>query len=194
MNRSDKIQEGQIQLNDTKYYQPLNQAVVVETASTVKSLIQELYDNNFIDEKTMEWLLQTPEPLRIREFYTLTKIHKPKPVGRPIVSGCSGPTELISAFLGKLLQQVAQSQKSYIKDITDFFNFIERKKYSQNVLLVTLAVTSLYTNIPQAEGIQVVCDAYAEFYKENPPIPTQYVKSMLKLILEENSFKFNNTH
>ena len=73
MNRSDKIQEGQIQLNDTKYYQPLNQANFVQTASRVKSLIQELYDNNFIDEKTMEWLLQTPEPLRIPEFYTLTK-------------------------------------------------------------------------------------------------------------------------
>ena len=59
--------------------------MVVETASRVKSLIQELYDNNFIDEKTMEWPLQTPEPPRIPEFYTLTKIHKPKPVGRPIV-------------------------------------------------------------------------------------------------------------
>ena len=172
----------------------LNQPMVVETASTVKSLMQELYDNNFIDEMTMKLLLQTPEPRRIPEFYTLTKIHKPKPVGRPIVSGCSGPTELISAFLDKLLQPVAQSQKSYIKDRTDFINFIERKKYSRNVLLVTLDVTSLYTNIPQAEGIQVVCDAYAEFYKEKPPIPTQYVKSLLKLILEEISFKFNNTH
>ena len=131
MNRNDKIQEGQIQLNDTKYFQPLNQPMVVKTASRVKSLTQELYDNNFIGEKTMEWLLQTPEPPRIPEFYTLTKIHKPKPVGRPIVSGWSGPTELISAFLDKLLQPVAQSQKSYIKDTTNFINFIERKKYSR---------------------------------------------------------------
>ena len=31
-------------------------------------------------------------------------------------------------------------------------------------------VTSLYTNIPQNEGIEIVCKAYENFYKDNPPI------------------------
>ena len=66
--------------------------MVVETASKVTSLIEDLYDGRFIDETTMEWLLQTPKPPREPELYTLTKIHKPKPVGR-IISGCGGPTE-----------------------------------------------------------------------------------------------------
>ena len=71
----------------------------------------------------MEWLLQAPkrpEPPRVPEFYTLTKIHKPKPVGRPIISGCDGPTERISAFVNKLIQPIAKTQNSYIKDRTDF--------------------------------------------------------------------------
>ena len=33
-------------------------------------------------------------------------------------------------------------------------------------------VTSLYTNIPQEEGIQTVCRAYESFYVNKPPIPT----------------------
>ena len=52
-------------------------------------------------------------------------------------------------------------------------------------------VTSLYTNIPQEEGITTVCEAYEEFYKENPHIPTRYLREMLSLILQESSFQFN---
>ena len=53
-------------------------------------------------------------------------------------------------------------------------------------------VTSLYTNIPQEEGITTVCRAYENFHRNNPPIPTQYLKEMLSLILKENSFQFNS--
>ena len=52
-------------------------------------------------------------------------------------------------------------------------------------------VTSLYTNIPQEEGVETVCKACDSFYKDSPPIPTQYLKRALKLILQENSFEFN---
>ena len=52
-------------------------------------------------------------------------------------------------------------------------------------------VTSLYTNIPQEEGITTVCEAYEEFNDKKPPIPTRYLREMLSLILQENSFQFN---
>ena len=52
-------------------------------------------------------------------------------------------------------------------------------------------VTSQYTNIPQEEGITTVCRAYEHFHKNNPSIPTNYIKEMLRLILKENSFQFN---
>ena len=50
----------------------------------------------------------------------LTKIHQPTPVGRPIISGCSRPTEQISAFVDHLIQPTAQLQASYLKDMTDY--------------------------------------------------------------------------
>ena len=106
---------------------------------------------------TKKWLCQTPNPPRIPEFYTLTKIHKPSSIGRPIVSGCDGPTEKLSSFVDKLLQPIAQQQKSYLKDTTDFVNFIENTKVPADVILVSMDVTSLYTNIPQEEGIDTAC-------------------------------------
>ena len=35
-----------------------------------------------------------------------------------------------------------------------------------------MGVTSLYTIIPQDESIEIICKAYENFYKDNPPIPT----------------------
>ena len=99
------------------------------------------------------------DPPRIPVFHTLTKIHKPTPVGRPIISGCSGPTEQISAFADHLIQPIAQLQASYLKDTTDFIYFIERIKLPKSAILVSMDVTSLYTNIPQREDFTTVCYA-----------------------------------
>ena len=108
MNKQDKINEAQIQLDNIEHYRPLTEPMVQETHNRVLQLINVLHDHNHIDEMTKKWLCQTPNPPRVPVFYTLTKIHKPTPVGRPIISGCDGPTEKLSAFIDKLLQPIAQ--------------------------------------------------------------------------------------
>ena len=133
----------------------------------------------------------TQNPPRIPVFYTLTKIHKPTLVGSPIISGCGGPTERLSSFVDKLLQPIAQIQDSYPKVTTDFMRFIESTRVHRNTFLVSTDVTSLYTNIPQEEGITIVCNAYENFHANNPPIATNFLREMLSLILKENSFQFN---
>ena len=60
-------------------------------------------------------------------------------------------------------------------------------------ILVSMDVTSLYTNIPQEEGIEVVCKAY-----ENSStiitlryLHVTFLNEMLGFILKGNSFQFN---
>ena len=180
MSLTDKINEGQIQLDNVEHYRPLAEPMVEETSRKVQKLITALHNEHHIDEMTKKWLCQTPNPPRIPVFYTLTKIHKPTPVGRPIISGVSGPTEKLSAFVEKLLQPIAQQQKSYLKDTTDFINFIERTKVPENVILVSMDVTSLFTNIPQEEAVQTICQAYDTFYRDTPPIPTRFLAQTLR--------------
>ena len=80
-----------------------------------------------------------------------------------------------------------------LKGTTDFVNFIEKTKVKKRTFLVSVDITSLYTNIPQEEGIHIVCTAFDNFDKNNPPIPTKkkYLREMLRLILKENSFQFS---
>ena len=191
MNKSNKIQEAEVQLENREHYKPLEAPMVNMTQTKVNQIIDKLHRGKYIDDMTKKWLAQTPSPPRIPVFYTLTKIHKPVPVGRPIISGCDGPTEKISSFVDTLLQPIAQKQQSYIKDTTDFISFIENTKIGQDTTLVAMDVSSLYTNIPQEEGIEIVCKAYETFHNNDPPIPTHYLREMLGLILTENSFEFN---
>ena len=79
--------------------------------------------------KSSKWLKISLKQPRIPEFYTLTKIHEKTPVGRPIVSGSSGPTERIYSFLDSLLQPITIKQ-----DTTDFLDLIENTKISDNVV------------------------------------------------------------
>ena len=53
-------------------------------------------------------------------------------------------------------------------------------------------VRSLYTNIPQEEGINIVCRAYKTvIYNDTSPIPKRLLGKALRLILQEYSFQFN---
>ena len=105
MDTYDKIKEGNQQLLDQKFYIPLTEPIVSLTATEIKPIVNTLFTNGHIDSMTyLKWLNQGQNPPRIPEFYTLTKIHKPSPVGRLIVSGSGGPTERISSFVDSLLR------------------------------------------------------------------------------------------
>ena len=129
---------------------------------------------------------------RASQYYTpLQRLIGQSPSESRFISGYEGPTERLSSFVDSLLQPVAKVQKSYLKDTTEFIKLIERTKVPENIFVVSMDVTSLYTNIPQEKGITIVCNAYELFHENNPPIPTALLREILGLILKENSFQFN---
>ena len=118
--------------------------VVKETQKRAQNIISELHREKHIDDMTKKCLSETPNPPRIPVYNMLMKIYKPTPVGRPIISGCDGPTERISSFVDHILQPIAKTQKSnhntymiffpregiktlYVKDSK---HFIKKKKRS----------------------------------------------------------------
>ena len=49
-----------------------------------------------------------------------------------------------------------------ITETSDFLNFLEKTKVAKDTMLVSMDVTSLHTNIPQKEGINLVCKTGAD--------------------------------
>ena len=116
MSRQDKLNEGQVLLDDLNNYRPLDKPMIETTTKKAQQLIKTLLSEGHIDKTTAKWLsLYARSSANQPVFYTLTKIHKPTLVGRPIISWCSGPTERISAFVDHLIQPIAQLQASYLE-------------------------------------------------------------------------------
>ena len=82
MSKGSKINEGLASLNEKNNFQSLTQPMVETTTRKATQLIKSLLQEGHIDHMAAKWLSLTPNPPRIPIFYTLTKIHKPTPVGR----------------------------------------------------------------------------------------------------------------
>ena len=110
---------------------------------------------NLITEKNFEFLIiQNPTGAR---FYLLSKLHKKDIPGRPIFSSNNHPTAHISKFIGEHIKQYVSKIKSYVRDTQHFISRLkELGKLPEGALLVTLDVSSHYTNTPNHEGILAV--------------------------------------
>ena len=147
MNRDWYINKCLRQLNDTKFYKTLDNDITNDIQKRIQVYVQRMHHDKIIDDDTRRFLIQTdPKPGR---FYILPKIHKQGNPGRPIVSSNSHPTERISQFVDYHLKPLLQTTQSFIKDTTHFLHKLEQLgQLPNNAFLVTLDVSSLYTNIP----------------------------------------------
>ena len=191
MDKTWYIDECNRQLSDIKFYERLDKDITANVQERVTIYVNGMHDDGFIDDKTREYLIQTD--VKPGRFYILPKVHKPGNPGRPIVSSNSHPTERISHFVDYYLQPLVHKLPSFVKDTNDFLNkLLTISTLPANSLLVTLDVSSLYTNIPHNEGIYA-CDHFLTT-ASHKTIPTTKLCDLIRMILNFNNFTFNNNH
>ncbi|CAN7947414.1 unnamed protein product, partial [Ixodes hexagonus] len=178
------------QLNDTNFYTALPSNPTASYATTITRVLKRLRKDEKIDEHLLNFI--TPTDCKPGRFYLLPKIHKSGNPGRPIVSSNSTVTESISSFVDYLIKVLPETFDSYIKDTTHFLQIISQLDVPQNALMVTLDVSSLYTNIPHAEGIQATITAYNR--KRDKLVDPETLSKLLDLILNFNHFEFDDNH
>ena len=150
-----------------------------------------MHKDKLINDKTKQYLIQSD--VKPGRFYILPKIHKPGNPGRPIVSSNSHPTERLSHFVDYHLQPLVHKLPSFVKDTNDFLNkLLTIGNLSANSLLVTLDVSSLYTNIPHKEGINA-CEHFLRT-SSHKTIPTSTLCDLIRMILTMNNLSFNDNH
>ena len=145
-----------------------------------------------ISLKTAEYLiLESP---RTPNFYLLPKIHKNviPPPGRPIVSANGCPSERISQFVDHFIQPLVKKLPSYLRDSTHLINLLKDLHLPKDAILASLDVTSLYTNIPNQEGIDATA-SYLFRHRDPSHNPTNYsLCKLLEVVLTTNNFRFDN--
>ena len=75
MSRQDKLNEGQVLLDDLNNYRPLDKPMVETTTKKAQQLIKTLLSEGHIDKTTAKWLLYQGVPdLQNRSQHLLTTL------------------------------------------------------------------------------------------------------------------------
>ena len=196
------IEKGLEQVHDPQTYRRLDKDPTQSIVKQINQTVTDIHKLGLLDRKTLQFLFQLkPSKVRTQQLYFLSKIHKTPVAYRPIVSGCSGPTEAISQFVDYLLKPIALTQNSYIRDSNDFISLIETTRMKHDAILVTIDVTSLYTNIPHKEGIHVCIEKLRDYIRTTDnevyydigfsPNLVRITETFLTHILTNNIFEFN---
>ena len=140
------------QLSDTSFYAKVDKNPTLINQNIVKNTINDLIGKQELPVTAKNLIITTP---RTSCIYFLPKIRKPNNPGRPIVSACSCPTELISSYLNKIMAPIVKklyrltlrTANTHLK-IFGYFSFL-----GQNKLIFIMDITSIYTVITNDEGL-----------------------------------------
>ena len=184
----DPYQADQLQFNDH---------------NRLKSEVQNAKNKGWIDDKVAKWLVpEEPSPGRL---YGLVKDHVPVekwpegtniPPLRPVESASGTTFENASHFVDLHSNDLVKSLPSYWEDTPDMLRDFEKQNNQgpqpAGAIPVTLDITSLYTNIPLKQGIDIF-EAFLNT-RQNKSVPTQFLVTLLTLVLTCNILIFDNVY
>ena len=180
-------QEAFRQLADTKFYAKVNKDLTQTNQKIVKDTVNKLILEQKLPSTARNLFVTTP---KTSTFYLKPKIHKPNNPGRPIISACSCPTELISSFLDKKMAPFVKSLPTYIKDTNHALNILKQFSFpGNNKFLFTMDITSLYTVIPNNEGLSALKYFFDQRTVKEPSTDT--LLRLAELVLTLNCFTFS---
>ena len=157
---------------------------------TLKQL-KVLKDNEFIDNKLYYYLKLADSPAP--SFYSQTKIHKPGVPIRPIVSFRSSPLYNLNKYIANILKAHVRDENNNAKNSTTFSNYIRNVPIEDDEIMVSFDVTSLYTNIPIIDTLNIIKDYVNndDQCTRKTAIPQDKFLLLVHLVLRTTCYTFN---
>ncbi len=146
--------EAHRQLNDTDFYSRVDRDLTPTHQTTISNIIHTFITNGDLPHTAKNLISITP---RTPVMYFLPKIHNPDNPGRPIVSACGCPTELICSYLDNVMAPLVRNLPSYIRDTKHVLQIFQNIHFSgTHKFIFTMGVKSLYTVIPHHDGLRAL--------------------------------------
>ena len=182
------VTDGELHLSDKKAYRTLDHDPTPHIANRAKLFLQQIHEVGYIDDYELKYMMP-PDPCKTQHIYFPYKIHKNPVAVRPVVSGINGPTTKISNYLDYFFKQLVPKVPSYLqnsKDLVDRLRLMQIPPTLEQILLVSLDVKSMYTSIPQQEGIDALLSK-----SDVIGLPKHIIREMCNLVFKRNVFSFN---
>ena len=183
-------------INDTEKFKKLNSDVTLKREGQLQRFMRQLKKKGFFNDTDYNNIY--PSGSHTAHIYGLPKMHKFSPTQnisslkfRPIVSSINTYNYNLAKYLCKLLSPhlpsdlCSQDSFTFVKEITQV-SLID--KY-----LVSYDVTSLFTNIPLEETINIAIEV---IFQNNPNINISQadLKKLFKIATAQTHFLFNDQY
>ena len=124
-------------------------------------------------------------------MYGLPKTHKKDVPLRPILSMTKSAQHHLAKWLTSILNPVLQQFS--VNCVPDSFIFMkEVNNFISSVFLCSFDISSLFTNVPLAETIQICADSLYNDFLTPLPLPRNVFVELMNLATSSVEFTFNN--
>ena len=158
--------------------------------------LKRLLDKSAIDKETYNSLRVSTAGTQPPCFYGTVKIHKPDKPLRPIVSAIGSATYSLSRFVSRILTPYTRTARSFIMNTDHFRELLSEIHVSEEEMLVSFDVKSLFTSVPVNDAIAVIRDIINtdKNFETHAGISSDTLLEMVRICLGTTSFQFRNEH
>ena len=196
LNRSDYINKMNSILLDSSKFKCLGSTDDCDNTAKNEARLQrcllKMVKNNELPKFVYEAI--RPTGSQRPRMYGLPKIHKKEIPCRPILSMIGSAQHELAKFLSAVLQPVLNLYSNNC--IADSFSFAEMVRNleveADKSFLCSFDISSLFTNVPLAETIQICTETLYDGNLPTPVIPKHTFIELMEIATSSVEFSFNN--
>lgn len=178
-------------LNDTSTYRKLNfdtsellQARAIHMATRFKN-------NKWITQEEFNSIIMYNAA--IPKAYGQPKVHKPGNPLRIIIASYESPAYNASIFLKNILQNLTKNSKFNTINAMDFKDRVKNLKLSNDEVMLSLDVKSLFTNVP-LDLLETILEEKWSDIEKHTKLPKAEFFQLLNFVIRDcNQFIYDNT-
>ena len=128
------------------------------------------------------------------KLYTVPKIHKAGVPMRPITSMIDSPAYLTANYLTKIIGPVLGKTEHTVKNSKEFVEQLKEVSLSASDKMVSFDVVSLFTKVPVADAIEVVCEKLSSdgTLADRTELSVTTIRRLMEACLECRYFQYQN--
>ena len=190
INKLDYLNKMKLLVSDeTAKFKKQAQNPTKSREDSLISFLRKLKKDKIIDDATFHTILPCGSTHGV--LYGLPKVPKPGCPFRPIVSSVNTYNYNLASYLVRILQPISTNQFT-IKDSFSFADWAKTFNHN-NEIMCSFDVSSLFTNVPLDERIQICLDKlYA--LTDPPTLPRSVLKVLLGFATKRSHFVFNGQY
>nr|VZI10605.1 unnamed protein product [Spirometra erinaceieuropaei] len=183
MDKADYIQKANALLEDRQAYLPCNDEPMRRLVTQLDKTLADMQTSKAISKSVR--LAIKPVHAAAPRFYGLPKVHKTGVPLRPIVSLLGTPIFNLAKWLFRNLRSLTSDAGTTVCSVTQYLERIKGMRLTEDEVMVSFDVTSLFTSIPQDLAIETVSELFESQYDEkNVTVKRRHLVQLLRFCLK----------